>query len=87
MAKEEKKKEQVDYIGAAKNWEDRVNGETQSVHKWKETWGELFKGEVPFDYEEKIKYLEKQLKDSGDFSMAQPPKVQFMNMFIYQTCL
>jgi hypothetical protein len=40
----------------------RVKTELESGRKWDENWGTLFNGEVPHNYTDRIKYLEKELK-------------------------
>lgn len=45
----------------AANWECRVRNELESSHKWNADWGEMYSNGIPFDYEGRIKYLEKEL--------------------------
>jgi len=51
-----------DPLSEAKNWEDRVRKEMQAPHKWSEDWGTLFNGEVPHEYDDRVKHLEEVLK-------------------------
>jgi hypothetical protein len=51
-----------DPLSEAKNWEDRVRKEMQAPHKWSEDWGTLFHGEVPHEYDDRVKHLEEVLK-------------------------
>jgi hypothetical protein len=60
-AGDDKKKKEVNPLALAKNWEDRVKAETESVHAWNEAWGTLFNNGVPHDYEERKKYLTEQI--------------------------
>jgi hypothetical protein len=57
----------------AKNFEGTVKTEMEAPHKWNETWGELFFSGVPFEYPERIAYLEDQLKKVGG-AVKLPPK-------------
>lgn len=44
------------------NWEARVRKEMEAPHSWNNTWGVYFKPSVPTDYDERIEFLEKELK-------------------------
>lgn len=57
----------------AKNFESTVKTEMEAPHKWNETWGELFFNGVPFEYPDRIAYLEDQLRKVGG-AVKLPPK-------------
>lgn len=61
-AGDDKKKKEVNPLALAKNWEDRIKSETESVHAWNEAWGTLFNDGVPHDYEERKRYIENKLE-------------------------
>ena len=54
-----------------RNFEETVRTESEAPHKWNETWGALFNNGVPFEYPERIAYLEGELKKLGG---AKPPQ-------------
>lgn len=58
------KKKEVNPLAVAKNWEDRVKSETESVHAWNEAWGQLFNDGLPHDYEERKRYLQKKIEET-----------------------
>jgi hypothetical protein len=62
MAEEKKAAKQSNPLADAKNWEQRLITEQEAPHKWNESWGELFNSGVPHEYNQRIKYLEDQLK-------------------------
>jgi hypothetical protein len=78
---EEKKFKDVTLQSERQNWEQRILNEMESPHKWRETWGELFQSEVPFEYEAKIKYLEQELKKFDVNSLTTIHKVNFYYVF------
>jgi hypothetical protein len=79
MAANAEKKE-VNPLALAKNWEDRIKSETDSVHAWNEAWGGLFNQGIPHEYEERKKHLEKQLAETPNihalpkYGLGQPFK-------------
>ena len=48
------------------NWDARVKKEMESPHSWNETWGAYFKPSVPTRYNERIEFLEKELRTMQD---------------------
>ena len=48
------------------NWEARVKKEMESPHSWDETWGAYYKPSVPTRYNDRITFLEKELKTMQD---------------------
>lgn len=73
--KDDKEKKAIDYVAQQRNWEQRVLSEHESPHKWNETWGALFQSEVPFNYEQRIEYLENKLNKFKSKGIEPPPKV------------
>ena len=56
----------------SRNYENVCKTEAEAPHKWNETWGQLFFKGVPFEYKERIAYLEKELAKVGGAQV--PPK-------------
>lgn len=65
---------EINFHADAQNWEQRVKGELEAPHKWNETWGQLFTKGVPFDYNERAKHLEGELKKIPQEKKTLPPK-------------
>ena len=53
--------------------EQRVKKEMGAPHEWNETWAGFFKPEIPTDYTERIKFLEREL-ETTKASIERPPK-------------
>ena len=72
--KKEKVNVEINFHADAQNWEQRVKGELEAPHKWNETWGQLFVRDVPFEYGDRAKYLQEELKKIPPERRALPPK-------------
>lgn len=59
------------------NWEQRCKAELQSPVKWNEDWGSEFGGEVPLNYQERIKFLKEELKKLPDLDEKNKNKQPF----------
>ena len=70
-----------DLVAEQRNWEQRILNEYDSPHKWNETWGKIFEKEIPFEYDQKILYLEKQLEKFQNKDSIHPPKVNSNHIF------
>eukprot|EP01041_Mallomonas_annulata_P005586 gene5586-11261_t len=68
---DDKAKSERNFVADQQNWEQRVKSELESATKWNDNWGELFKGDVPHDYEGRIKHLEEQLKSKDSKRFVQ----------------
>ena len=55
-------KKQLNPEADAKNWEQRLRSEQEAPHKWNESWGSLFNGDVPHDYNQRIEHYKSVLK-------------------------
>ena len=51
----------------------QIKGEIEAPQKWSENWGPYFKGEVPLEIGDRIKYFESELKKIPATSIH-PPK-------------
>ncbi len=71
-ATEERKKKESNPEAEAKNWEQRLRSEQEAIHQWNEAWGDCFKGEIPNDPKERVRYLENKLKTMP--SVQPPPR-------------
>lgn len=61
----ERRKVEKNPLADAKNFEVSCKTEAEAPHKWNETWGQLFFKGVPFEYPDRIAYLENELKKLG----------------------
>ena len=68
-----KKSKEVNAVSEGFNWNQRVKKEVEAPIKWNADWGSEFGGEIPLDYEDRIKYFKKALKDAPKAAIH-PPK-------------
>ena len=58
----EKTVRQKNPMADAANWNARVNTEQEAPHKWNEAWGQMFQSNIPHDYQDRVKFLQEELK-------------------------
>ena len=59
--KKERRKIEKNPGADATNWDARVRTEQEAPHKWNEAWGQMFANSIPFDYQDRIKFLQNEL--------------------------
>jgi len=61
MADKKAVKKDSNPMADAANWNARCITEMEAPHKWAEAWGQLFQAEIPYEYKDRIAYLQREL--------------------------
>ena len=59
----EPSKKSLNPTAESQNWELRVRTELESNQKWNNDWGTLFPNKVPNELQDRVVFLEQQLKE------------------------